>query len=396
MMIAVGDARVQNRLRAPDAIDGRNAMSSGGASSLDRLSGAMSHEQDLIRDAQNELWLVQETGSILVETAKNELVKFLHKGGSVNAVVSAPTTAVARLMAFRNANLKYEAILQRARMTNAHLADLQEQSGADAERLSVRYVPYPMAFTLAVADPEHPEQDRRRCFARYAGFKTPFALKLGMSLNGRDSPAPLDNFLAEAKSMYSHASKLVLVTGPPRSGKTTLLTKLVEGFPSGDWLFSLLSPELPDGNGGRLGFAYRTSDGGSPVRFADRRPDGTYALIADALNAAIVAVGEARDRGRIVVLDEIGPLQLAAPGFLEQMNALIADPRVTLIASLADPTPGNPAIARIVEGLIRHPRASVLRLQRGRNFDQLLDTLSQELRASAVLHGQMPRAAWGE
>ena len=71
----------------------------------------------------------------------------------MRAVCTAPTDNVARLMALRNASLPAQAIMERSKLALYHLHNLLEQAGVAAERLSLRYIPYPVSFTTVIADP---------------------------------------------------------------------------------------------------------------------------------------------------------------------------------------------------------------------------------------------------
>jgi nucleoside-triphosphatase THEP1 len=111
----------------------------------------------------------------------------------------------------------------------------------------------------------------------------------------------------------------------------------------------------------------------------------------------------AEPSGRQLPRSEIGPLQLEHPGFRDCIDAVVKDPRVSVIASLAQPERCEvPATRRYVESLMRHPRSTVLHLKQGENGirariePEFRERLAQELATALLLMRQMPRQLWGE
>lgn len=137
----------------------------------------------------------------------------------------------------------------------------------------------------------------------------------------------------------------LLLTGAPRSGKSTLVRRLLEAFPGnagGMMVSELLGPngrrcgfELQGvwrPAGGPLGVAERTllahEDLGSDLRL------GRYAISEPALLLAVRVLDAAMHEGGLVVIDEIGPLQLVSPAFADAVLRCL-DSSNDLLATLA-------------------------------------------------------------
>jgi nucleoside-triphosphatase len=109
-----------------------------------------------------------------------------------------------------------------------------------------------------------------------------------------------------------------LITGRPGSGKTTLLRDIVEALaaPTGGFY----TRELRDASGARTGFEIVTLDGATAV-LADVALDtthrvGRYGVDIDAIErVAVPAVEAAVAAGHLVVIDEIGKMELLSPKF---------------------------------------------------------------------------------
>jgi nucleoside-triphosphatase len=130
----------------------------------------------------------------------------------------------------------------------------------------------------------------------------------------------------------------ILLTGRPGCGKTTLIKRLVSHLaePAGGFY----TEEIRD-RGTRVGFKIVTLDGDEavlahadfPAAAAPQRI-GKYRLDLSALEAVGVrAVREAVRRGRLVVIDEIGPMEIRSPLFRETVNAAL-DSKAPLLATI--------------------------------------------------------------
>lgn len=350
-------------------------------------------ERVVISLALRELWVIQETGSLLFEQNKDELERFLQNGGAIRAVFGAPTDHTARLFALRNASLSPEAIISRSLLAIEHIKGLAKRVGGASELISVRYSPYPFDWTSAIVDPTHPDHNRRKAVVRSAGFKIPFSSKLDLTLDATMAEYLFSNFFGQTKALFEYSAKIILITGLPRCGKTTLLQVLVNQFSSDPMLYYALSPQRTE-HSQRVGFDVQTSVCPSRRRFATREND-TYSSENTVWNAVIGELREAQSSGKVMILDEIGPIQFSGD-FEAAIFDIFDDPQSTLFASIADVTVGEPEFQLFRQKLVRHHRSTVIQLDPKEKKQNHGSTLARELDASLQLAKLWPRQLWGE
>ncbi|MEX1255018.1 MAG: nucleoside-triphosphatase [Dehalococcoidia bacterium] len=110
----------------------------------------------------------------------------------------------------------------------------------------------------------------------------------------------------------------ILVTGRAGAGKSTLLRAVLETLPSAAGGF--FSPEVRDASGRRTGFDVVTLDG-QTVPLARVGAKGTHHLgrygvdIAALDRVGVPAIERAVEAGRLVVIDEIGKMELFSAAF---------------------------------------------------------------------------------
>jgi nucleoside-triphosphatase len=146
----------------------------------------------------------------------------------------------------------------------------------------------------------------------------------------------------------SVVTEKVLLTGQPGCGKTTLIKRVVNNLPRRAGGF--YTEEIRDG-GTRTGFKLVTLDGAEVV-FAHvdfpavARTDrlGKYGLDLSALEIGVGAVRQAVQARRLVIIDEIGPMEIRSPIFRDTVNETL-DREVPLLATIfARPLPFTDAI----------------------------------------------------
>ena len=125
--------------------------------------------------------------------------------------------------------------------------------------------------------------------------------------------------------------KTLLLTGHPRSGKTTIVRKVIEVW--GDRAGGFYTEEIA-GPGGRKGFRLITLDGGQyTLAHKDFRGPrvprvGRYGVDPEALAKGVEAIRRAMREGKLVVVDEIGKMELLSPDF-----------RAVVLQAILGPTP---------------------------------------------------------
>src|SRR5262249_27327526 len=136
--------------------------------------------------------------------------------------------------------------------------------------------------------------------------------------------------------MSKHASKNLLLTGPPGCGKTTAVLRLVERL-SDLRLAGFYTQELREGSN-RVGFEAVDISSGLRAVLAHVRPKsktrvGRYRVEPAALVQLVTAVLKHVEVDLFVV-DEIGKMELFCPAFVEAVRRLLGGP-VPVVATVA-------------------------------------------------------------
>ena len=166
----------------------------------------------------------------------------------------------------------------------------------------------------------------------------------------------------------------ILLTGRPGCGKTTLIKRIVNNLPRGAGGF--YTEEIRDG-GTRAGFKIVTLDGKEAVfahvDFKTRNRVGKYGLDLSALERiGVGAVRRAIQARRLVLIDEIGPMEIRSPIFRVAVNEALDSEVLVLAAIFARPLP-------FTEAIKSRPDVALIEV-RPDNREQLVSELSDRIR----------------
>jgi nucleoside-triphosphatase len=130
-------------------------------------------------------------------------------------------------------------------------------------------------------------------------------------------------------------SQRVLLTGRPGCGKTTLIKRVVDELPQRCGGF--YTEEIRH-HGARVGFKLVALEGGEAVfahvDFTTAERLGKYGLDLSALEAVGVnAIREAVQAERLIVIDEIGPMEIRSVVFREAVNEAL-DSELPVLATI--------------------------------------------------------------
>lgn len=140
------------------------------------------------------------------------------------------------------------------------------------------------------------------------------------------------------------AKKNILLAGPPGSGKTTVVRRLLELLPAGV-AAGFYTEEIREG-GKRTGFAAQVVGGPRIILArasgAGRHRVGRYTVEVAAFEEMVLrplAAALKDPSKRFLAIDEIGKMELLAPSFAELVLACLDDPRPLVATVMLAPHP---------------------------------------------------------
>ena len=174
----------------------------------------------------------------------------------------------------------------------------------------------------------------------------------------------------------------ILITGRPGCGKTTLIKQVVNKLPRGAGGF--YTEEIRDSesvrersSGTRAGFKIVTLDGEEAVfahvDFKTRSRVGKYGLNLSALERiGVDAIRQAIHARRLVVIDEIGPMEIRSPIFRDAVKEALNSKVPVLATIFARALPFTDAIKSRSDVRLIEVRAD--------NRERLVSELSDRIR----------------
>lgn len=170
---------------------------------------------------------------------------------------------------------------------------------------------------------------------------------------------------------------VVLLTGPPGIGKTTVIIKLLDLLPGkvGGFYTRAVTEA-----GSRIGFELVTLGGErqylalkSPkARFVEEQSFHDYRVNLRAIDVAVSALLMAQREAMIIVLDEIGPMEALSQRFREVVVGLVEDRQATMIGTIVQRRHG------FTDSVKAHPRVRLQAVTRT-NRERLPRDLCWEL-----------------
>jgi len=354
----------------------------------DRFFTRQTPERSVLQSAYHAAYLIQETGSLITEQCQDEIIRILKADGTIKVVVCLPNLPSTRTLAYRNENLDIAtAISNRLDSFHNQLKSIKRSVGASMRCLQVRYTPYDTGFTLVLSNPAAPFAEQKG-LVRLAGFRIPYSRKLDFVFDNSHSPMIAAHFTAEFDELFESSTKFVILAGDPRVGKTRMFRELLAGA-SHDPLVYFVVSVAEYQNGSRASFFAQSSiDPDRRIEFAKKnlgsgfpeRDVRQYELQTDVWDAFAAEIHKARTLKQIIVIDEIGEMQLQSAKFCEVIRELLADPEVIVFATCAADESRHPLLREVNQ----HHRTTVLKMTTD-NYANIARSLRSEFEKSLRL-----------
>ena len=170
--------------------------------------------------------------------------------------------------------------------------------------------------------------------------------------------------------------KAILLTGAPGSGKTTALKKIISRLTVKSGGF--YTQEIRDA-GVRVGFKIVTLDGQegilSHIEIKGQPRIGKYGVNLEAIDAvAVASIRRAKEEASIIILDEIGPMEILSETFCQVVMEILESELDVLGSIVKRRLPFSDAVKV-------HPKVTVLEIQ-GRNRHRIVDQVLELLEVS--------------
>ncbi len=170
----------------------------------------------------------------------------------------------------------------------------------------------------------------------------------------------------------------ILITGLPGCGKTTLCTRAIDSVGDAYNVGGIISTEIRE-SGSRKGFKIidiSTKEEGILAHVNQKTGPriGKYRVnLNDLDEVGVNAIGNAIEKCDVVVIDEIGPMELCSSRFIEVINAAF-DSDKCILATIHFRS-RHP----VVEGIKNREDVAIYRLHEN-NRDEMLNTIVELLR----------------
>jgi nucleoside-triphosphatase len=372
----------------------RLTLEASGITPADHFFSNKTAEYSILRTARTSACLIQETGSLVTERYRDELVRILKSGGELRFVVCLPSTRPTTTLAYRNKILEDSSAIM-SRITGFHnqLRFIKEAAGPNSRNMQVRYTPYDVGYTLILSNSVKPSAlDVRYGLVRIADFRVAFDDKLDFNFDNLRSPKVTTHFEAEFASIFNSSTKIVLLTGEPEIGKTTLFRELLSLARDASDVYSVLSFREEGKDNRSNCFAATSSESNTKRVFARKLPsssfpdkdirqyeinDAVWKFYSEELRGALLAK-------KLIVIDEIGEMQLRSQEFVGIIQEIICDPEIILFATVAL----NDSKHQLLRDIYQNHRSTIYHLTQ-ENRSSIADELKSEFREALRLKQYM-------
>jgi nucleoside-triphosphatase len=171
--------------------------------------------------------------------------------------------------------------------------------------------------------------------------------------------------------------RLLLITGCPSVGKTTLLLKVIEALKAKGYRVGGMISRDVRVSGNRVGFEVTDLKSDKKGWLAsvhqERGPQvGKYRVVIDDLNeVGVKAILEAGEKLDVVIIDEIGPMELFSEKFMEAVKKVVEDEKL-VVSTIHWKMSGE-----LIDSIKKREDAEI-HILTNENMDQLLEEIVRE------------------
>ncbi|MBI5930407.1 MAG: AAA family ATPase [Chloroflexi bacterium] len=167
----------------------------------------------------------------------------------------------------------------------------------------------------------------------------------------------------------TQSAPAILITGKPGVGKTTIVRKVIEQT----WNMGGFYTREVQENGKRMGFEIVSLEGevatlatkAVEIRFNNQVMLGNYKVNIDSIDLlAVPAIEKAIENNQIVVIDEIGPMELFSENFRNIVMKALKNDRITVFGTIVERS------NQIADTIKTHPRVTLLHVEE-RNREEM-------------------------
>jgi nucleoside-triphosphatase THEP1 len=229
---------------------------------------------------------------------------------------------------------------------------------------------------------------------RLAGFRVPYRAKLDFVFESRQSPNTTEYFKREFDELFASSTKVVALTGEPKFGKTKMFQELVSSAGARADTYSVLSIR-EYGDADQISFYGYSSKNPDQKRIfarkvaASRYPERDirqYDIDISVWDLFATEIAEACEQKKLIVIDEIGEMQLQSQRFCDSIRTILATPEVSLFATILLDSSRHPLLKEIKD----HYRTTVLQLN-SENQNEIAGELRSEFLQSIRLQEYLER-----
>ena len=337
-------------------------------------------EEEIIGNAAKELFFLQETGDKISGDYKTLIKEFLERGGTLKIVICSSDRYTVSQLLLRNDNIHtYDEMKNRFTLFTGHLNEISKKDERYfTEKISIRFCPYPINLTAVI-------NDKKEACVRMADFKVPYEQKNDMYIDGTKNPILHGFYLEQFEKYYLYSYKIILLTSKSNVDKTDIFKDLQEYIENldtendldntrnSDYVFFVSFEKIYNEKEEPIDFNVSMSD----IK-GQKQSINKCRYNEDALNEVVEKIK--KNKNKILIIDEIGLMQMESKKIYDTIEDLFKDESVTLFATISQDEGDR------ISHFRKKNRAYCIEYKNKSRYGSILDELTKELSASLNMY----------